>query len=307
MNFIKPKELDSFLQLLLLFIYALVGTIICLAIAFAIIFGMYGKAFLNDFSLLATGDIKYLAGLKILQIASSIGFFAAPALFLALTERQKVTSFYGFKKPKLNLLLLLFLIMICSMPVLEFTAMANQKMVLPNFLKGLQAWMQEKEDEALKMTLILLKITNAWDFLVNLIMIAVLPAIAEELLFRGALQRIFGKIFKNTHVVIWFVAFIFSAIHVQFFGFLPRFFLGAMFGYLYFWSGSLWYAILGHFLNNAYAVCVDFYMQKNNLPLNNTDQTLPLPFYGYIISAILTLALFNYFKKTTKLNEQHLG
>ena len=93
--------------------------------------------------------------------------------------------------------------------------------------------MRDKEDEAMKMTYLLLKIDHPIDFFVNLFMIALLPAIGEELFFRGALQRSFTKMFSNPHVAIWVTAFIFSAIHMQFFGFFPRLFLGAAFGYIY--------------------------------------------------------------------------
>ncbi|MOA49826.1 CAAX amino terminal protease self- immunity [compost metagenome] len=87
---------------------------------------------------------------------------------------------------------------------------------------------------------------------------------------------------------------------MQFYGFLPRLCLGAAFGYLYFWSGSLWYAIFAHFINNAYAVCAAWYMQKNNIPLSEADKTLNIAWYGYIVSAILTFLLFRYFKTKTE-------
>lgn len=185
------------------------------------------------------------------------------------------------------------------MPVLEWVTLANQKMVLPDFLKSLEKWMRAKEDEAMNTTLLLLKMSTIKDLLINLFMIALLPGIAEELMFRGGVQRTANRMFNNQHVAIWLSAFIFSAIHVQFYGFLPRLLLGAGFGYLYYWSGSLWYSMLAHFLNNGYAVCAAYYMQKNDMSLDELDQTAYFAWYGYIVSFVLTALVFSYFKKRT--------
>lgn len=308
MNFVTPKkdEIDPFLQLLLLLIYAIVGAVVFSIIGLAIILCIYGFGMISNFELISSGDPKFTDALKILQIASSIGMFIVPPVTLALTEGKKPSNFYSFKKPKFILLIFVVIIMIVSMPFMEWTAIWNQKMILPYFLKGVEHWMKEKEDEAMKVTIQLLTVRNNWDFVINLIMIAVLPAIGEELMFRGGVQRSLNRIFNNPHVAIWVSAIIFSAIHVQFYGFIPRMLLGAGFGYLYYFSGSIWYAMLAHFLNNAYAVCVALYMQKHNMPLDKADEPIGFPWYGYAISVIITIALFKFFKDTAQ-RERKLG
>ncbi|MCX2573740.1 CPBP family intramembrane glutamic endopeptidase [Pedobacter sandarakinus] len=300
MNFVTPKkeELSPFLQLLLLLFYGVVGAMVFGLIGLLLAFAMYGTSLIGQFNLLLSGAPQYLSGLKAMQIFTSIGAFILPAIALALTERQKLATFYGFKKPTFLLLAIALLIMIASMPVMEYVAVLNQKMILPDFLKGIERWMKEKEDAAMEATINLLTVRNNIDFIVNLVMIAVLPAVGEELMFRGGVQRCINRIFKHPHAAIWLTAIIFSAIHVQFYGFIPRMLLGAGFGYLYFYSGSLWYAIAAHFINNAYAVCLAFYMQKHNLPLDKADDPIGFPWYGYLISAILTIALFKFFKDT---------
>ena len=195
--------------------------------------------------------------------------------------------------------MLVLMIMIVSMPLMEWTAIWNQKMILPEFLKGIELWMKEKEDAATQIMIRLLTVRSNFDFILNLFMIAVLPAIGEELMFRGGVQRSLNRAFSNPHVAIWLTAIIFSAIHVQFYGFIPRMLLGAGFGYLYYFSGSLWYAMLAHFINNAYAVCAAYYMQKHNIPLDKADEPIGFPWYGYLISAIITIALFQIFKNYT--------
>jgi membrane protease YdiL (CAAX protease family) len=96
-------------------------------------------------------------------------------------------------------------------------------------------------------------------------MIAVLPAVGEELLFRGVIQKLFSKITRSHHWGIWISAILFSALHLQFYGFIPRLLLGAMFGYLLVWSGSLWLPILAHFINNAAAVTALFMIDHGYL------------------------------------------
>ena len=308
MNFVTPnkEEINPFLQLLLLLFYAVTGGLVFGVLAIVIVLLMYGFGIVGNLDMLLAGDTKYIAGFKVIQILSSIGTFILPPIALALTERKKVTEFYLFKQPKFLLIVLVLAIMILSMPFMEWTVIWNQKMVLPDFLHKIEQWMKEKEAIAMKMTIQLITVRSNFDFIVNLVMIAVIPAIGEELMFRGGVQRSLNRAFENPHVAIWLSAIIFSAIHVQFYGFVPRMLLGAGFGYLYYYSGSIWYAMLAHFINNAYAVCAAFYMQKHHMPLDKADEPIGFPWYGYLISAIITIALFKIFKDNAS-RERKLG
>jgi membrane protease YdiL (CAAX protease family) len=294
------EENQPVVQMLMLAFYAFGGLIVASAIGFGIVYLKYGAEVLKSMDWMASTAAYYLPAQRIMLTAQQIGLFLIPALLLAKTEGQKTSAFYGFKRPKVELLFIVLLIMVCSMPVLEWVTRLNQKMVFPEFLKAIERWMKAAEEQGMEITKALLKMDNVGVFLINIGMIALLPAVAEEFLFRGGLQRALGRMFANPHVAIWFSAFIFSAIHMQFYGFLPRLLLGAAFGYIYFWSGSLWYAMFGHFINNAYAVCAAWYMQKNNIPLSEADKTIDIAWYGYIISAVLTILLFRYFKRQTE-------
>jgi membrane protease YdiL (CAAX protease family) len=309
MSFMEEDKLEysPYIQLLMLVVFAIIGVVAGTLITFLLCFLIYGAPFIHNITGFLSGDVKYLNAIKILQIFTSIGLFLVPPLFLPLIQKIKLKKFYGLKKPELNLLLIVMLLMVCSMPVMEWTAVINQKMTLPGFLKPLENWMREKEDAAMNMTIMLLTVRNTWDIVINVIMIALVPAVVEELMFRGGVQRSFTKMFGNPHVGIWLAALVFSAIHVQFFGFFPRLLLGAGFGYLYYWSGSIWYSMLAHFINNAYAVGASFYMQKHHIPLDNTDPTLPVQWYGYAISIALTGFLFYYFKNQSKNINEQLG
>ena len=293
------EEKSAYLQLLILAAYVLLGTILGALLSFGILLGLYGMDVLNNPQVFSGGDSKYINGLKLAQIITSLSMFLLPPWLLSRTEGIKIGEFYGFKKPRLFILLLVLFIMISSLPLMEWVALANQKMILPPFLKPVEDWMREKEDAAMKMTILLLNVRTVWDFIINIIMIAMIPAVAEELLFRGGVQRSFNKMFGNPHVAIWLSAFIFSVIHFQFFGFFPRLILGVAFGYIYLWTGSIWYAMFAHFLNNAYAVCVAWYLQLHHIPLSEADNSTNFQWYGYIISLILTIFLFNYLKERT--------
>ncbi|WP_240755303.1 CPBP family intramembrane glutamic endopeptidase [Pedobacter sp. SYP-B3415] len=256
-----------------------------------LILPLYGMGVLES---LMANDLKGSTtdALKILQAASTIGVFVFPAMLLAKTERRKVSDFYHFQKLQPKILFLILLIMVAALPLMEYVTLWNQKMVLPDSLEWLESWMRRKEDEAMEVTLALISAKTIAGLLVNILVIAVLPGIGEELMFRGAVQRSFGRAFRNTHLVIWITAFIFSAIHMQFYGFLPRLLLGAGFGYIYVWTGNLWYAMFAHFLNNAYSVTVAYIMQKQGHSLREIDQSAYFAWWAYVISLILTIALF---------------
>jgi membrane protease YdiL (CAAX protease family) len=292
------QESSPYVQLLLLGVYAIGGLLVAMIIGFVVVLICYGTVLLKDTSWLSGNNPQFVGPLKILLTAQQIGLFLMPALLLGITEGKMPQNFYGLKKPSLNILFIVFLIMACSAPFMGWINEANQKMVLPEFLRGIEEWMKRLEEEGAKTTEALLKMKSIGDAFITFFVIAVVPAICEEFLFRGALLRIFLRWIKNPHVAIWITAIIFSTIHFQFYGFFPRLFLGAAFGYIYFWTGSLWYTIFAHFLNNGFAVGMSWYFQRNNMPLKG-DEEIPVQWYGYLISAILTLALFKLLKDKT--------
>jgi membrane protease YdiL (CAAX protease family) len=155
-------------------------------------------------------------------------------------------------------------------------------MHLPDWLSGVEKWMTAKEDSVNRVVELIMVPDNFRAMLLNLFMIAVLPAIGEELLFRGVFQKIFYTLFKSGHLAIWITAFIFSALHLQFFGFLPRFILGLIFGYLYYWSGTLWLPVISHFVNNAVSV-IAAYIQG----LNTVSELPDMPFWKQITALAL--------------------
>ena len=252
--------------------------------------------------------------LRALQIGSSVGLFiAAPIVFSYVVESKPQKYLYFDTPLKGNLFLITFLLVLCAIPFLEFTAVVNQSLNLPASLKDLEMWMKDSEEQAALLTKKLLQMNNLGDLTINLIMIAVIPAIGEELFFRGGLQNILGQWFKNHHAAIWVTAIVFSSIHLQFYGFLPRMLLGVLFGYLLVYSKNMWLPILGHFINNGTAVIMAYVLEKQGKSLDGLEETNSFNNIGYLISVVLTIVLLYFFFKLAKTGkpethyEQQLG
>ena len=144
--------------------------------------------------------------------------------------------------------------MVLLAPLINLLSLWNQSLHLPAALAPMEQAMRQWEELAEQLTQTLLASDRIDILLANLLVVAVLAAITEECFFRGTLQRILSRCQSNPHVVIWIAAILFSAFHLQFYGFFPRMLLGAYFGYLLRWSRSIWLPIFAHFINNAIAV-----------------------------------------------------
>ena len=214
-------------------------------------------ALLSDFT-----NPKAIPLLKYFQIIQEFGFFILPPLLAALFFAVKPFHYLKLNNAsRWQAWILTIAIMLSTMPFVNLLIEWNEAMQLPEWLHGIEAWMQKTETQAMELTEAFLAIDSWGEFIFNIMMIALLPAIGEELLFRGLLQRLFNDWFKNIHFAIILAGFLFGAMHMQFFGILPRMALGILFGYLFYWSGSLWLPIFAHFLNNGVAVTISF-MEK---------------------------------------------
>ena len=172
----------------------------------------------------------------------------------------------------------------------------NEGIQLPEFMSGFEKLVRELEDQLAEATKRFTTFTNFGEFLVGFVVIAIIPGIGEELLFRGVLQNSLHKLTKNKHIAIWVAAFIFSAIHIQFYGLVPRMMLGAVFGYLYVWSGNLWYPMIAHATNNGLAVIITYASQSSEGEFDiDKVESVPLPLK--IGGAILFLVMIFLFKK----------
>ena len=253
-----------------------------------------------------------VGSLKWVQFIQTAAMFLFPPLCMAYLWTQepmkwlKVEKFQSFKISGFAILL-----MLVALPTINLLAHINQQMALPAFLQPLEAWMKTQEEAAKHLTEQFLNVTTYSGLIINLLLMAVLPAIAEELTFRGVLQRLFqgsetskSQTAKVPHLAIWGSAILFSAIHLQFYGFLPRMLMGALFGYALVWTGSLWTPILMHFTNNAMAVILYFVALRQGWNMDQIDaigtgNTLWLS----IASVVLTIVGIYAFRRSTTMSK----
>jgi uncharacterized protein len=270
---------------------------IILTLAGTMIFGSDLTVLEKSTETLRNNDVGFL---KYILIIQDISLFLVPSIIiLIMMKPESSTGLSALKMPHLNETGLVIILALCILPVTSFTGQINAGMHLPEWLSGVEKWMVEKEDHANNI-INQVMISHAFgSMILNLFVIAILPAVAEEILFRGVLQKILYNLFKSGHAAIWVTAFIFSTIHFQFFGFIPRFILGLVFGYLFFWSGTLWLPVISHFVNNAVPVLVAYIqgMEKFDAPVDAPvlKQVIALP-----LPIIISLIILFYFRNNSR-------
>ena len=241
--------------------------------------------------------------LKWIQLLQTITLFLLPSLILAYLCAKAPWNWLQLDN-KVNWKGLLWAIgiMLVALPAINLMSHWNQQMVLPTWLSGVEEWMKAKEAEAEWLTKQFMSVTTISGLLVNLLLMAVLPAVSEEITFRGVLQRLlnFQLSTFNSHLAIWLTAIIFSAIHMQFYGFVPRMLMGALFGYMFVWTGSLWVPMLMHFVNNGMAVLLYFLANKAGWEMDKVDAigTNDTLWLG-IVSLVLTIGGIYAFRRST--------
>ncbi len=269
-NLKQSTGMRIFIFLVILFISSLVGAAVSAAFMFA-------------------GDL----GMKIAQGLSSIMMFVVPpVVYYLITRKERAMPALGFRavnKPWLYYILIGATLMFVSLPVTNQLTAWNEAMDFSTVFEKLEEYLKSLEEAAQAATEKMLKADHLGGLLFNLLIIALIPAVGEELTFRGVLQQGLSRR-MNPHVAIILAAGIFSFIHFQFYGFLPRMFLGILLGYMFYVSGSLWTSILMHFVNNGTAVVL-YYLNDKGIINVDVDHFGAMPPTMVVISAAVTIAL----------------
>jgi membrane protease YdiL (CAAX protease family) len=290
------KGQHPFFVLLLLLAFMLGGYFVATFLYLALVNLILGIG-IADLTNILTNPVDYPEGADALLLFQGLvqfcSFVLAPLLMLRLAG-YNLQDYLNWKElPLLGLLLLAGLLVIFIMPANSLIINWNAKLHLPDFMAGFEQWARAKEDELAELTKLIANFATIPRLLVGLLVIAVIPAIGEELVFRGILQRQLHRWTGSAHIAVWIAAIIFAAIHVQFFGFVPRALLGALFGYLYLWSGNIWVPIVAHFFNNGFTVFL-LYLQQTKAIEYDIESTEPMPFYTIALSAVLSAAVIYY-------------
>ncbi|MDZ7742272.1 MAG: type II CAAX endopeptidase family protein [Bacteroidota bacterium] len=284
---------SPFIQMLIFLLVVIISLLFTMLLGILLAVPFYGTDILSSMN--AMNDLSNpssLALLKYFQIVNQTGLFLIPSFFFAWLVSTGVSRYLGFNvKPYLLSIVVGSAAMLFSLPFIGWLADVNQQMNLPDSLSGLENWMKNSEEQARVLTEVFLSTTSIGGLAINMLMIAIIPAVGEEIFFRGILQRLFNQMTRNVHAAVIISALLFSALHMQFYGFLPRFALGLILGYLFAWSGSIWVPIIVHFINNGFAVMAMFLASHNmvetDLDSLGTTNSQPL----VIISVMLVMLL----------------
>lgn len=192
--------------------------------------------------------LKFLIGFNHL-----ISFTITSLVYVCWYKKQNVSDFFNIKnQPQIGWMISCFLLLMISYPLIGYTTMLGEWIDLPDWAK----MMDESSMDQLKT---ILKMDNPFELILNLVVIALLPGLGEELLFRGIIQKELSTSMSSPHLAIWTTAIIFSAFHLQIEGFLPKMILGLLFGYIYHYTKNLWYPILLHAINNGMQVLIVYF------------------------------------------------
>jgi membrane protease YdiL (CAAX protease family) len=206
-------------------------------------------------------DQNSVNALRMIQLFNALGAFVIPPIIFWWLNKPGESPLEPKEKFNFSTAIVAVITMIAALPFINWMAYLNESITLPEAF----AWMKTAEEDTKILTEALLRMDSPNIFLFNFLVIAIIPAIGEEFFFRGTIQPLIYKGTGNQHIAIWVTAFLFSALHMQFFGFFPRMILGALFGYLFVWSKNIWYPIIGHFTNNGLAVMAAYFIQQGNL------------------------------------------
>jgi len=300
----KPYRIRGLVLILLIAVSLLLTMVLGIVLAlpfFGIsIFEQFNT--LNDYSSKTT--IHFL---KYFQVINQIGFFILPAIFYAyLVNRNPVNYLKLNTKINVAYFFVAAILIVVSIPAINWLVEINEGMKLPGILKGVENWMRDSENKTIELTEAFLNVTTPVGLFVNLIIIALLAAVGEELLFRGVILQLFIEWFKNKHLAIIVSAVLFSALHLQFYGFLPRMVLGILFGYIFIWSGSLWLPILLHFIFNGITVVAVYlynigYIQTDVESFGVSDSVLVV-ISSFVLIVLLLFVMF----RMGRLKPEHL-
>lgn len=257
--------------------------LICVVLVCFFILGIVGTIILSAVTGIGLGEMAdpakldltkpvYINMLRGMQAVQFLSLFVAPTFICTWLFSRDNKKYLGLKAPSHSGYIIAGVgVMLIAIPFTGLLGELNRNIPFP---KNIASWMHEQEADAARTIQALLSRHTISDLLLNLLCVAGFAAIGEELLFRGMVQRLLIKMFKSPFIGILVSAALFSAMHMQFYGFFPRLALGILLGLIYWYSGSLWVAMLAHFIYDAVLIIMAYYnpamlAEENSLPINN--------------------------------------
>lgn len=231
-----------------------------------------GLSIAGLFSGLFVNIIPGRPGLLASSFTQNLFAFCLPAIFVAMIVCRTPRRLLGLDRiPTLRSFAGMIILYVAALPLFDQTIAWNEAMHLPQSISGIEQTMRNMENEALRISNTILNGNGVWVLLSGLLFVGIVTGFCEEIFFRGALQRMLMSHRIGKHASVWIAAFIFSLLHFQFFGFLPRLLIGAMFGYLFLWSGSLYLNATAHAFNNSMVV-VSYWLTNHGTDMSRLDK-----------------------------------
>lgn len=291
---IQEQRVSPLLQLLLLIVFVAAGLIATSLLAMVASNVMHVNISKLSEEILKPENVNWN---RLLQVLSSFMVMALPAFLVATFNGGNPVYKIGFNEAISGRQTLIVVFMVIAAFMIS-GALGELNLMIP-LPKSTELYFKKWEDEYNKEVLSITNMKSGFDYIISLLVLALLPAIFEEMLFRGCLQKIMISLTRNAFIGILITSIIFSAIHFSFYGFLPRLFLGLMLGYIFYYSKNIWLNIIAHFLNNAYPLTAMYGLARQGRPSEEVLQdTFPL-YYG-LIGAVILVLLFISFKKESE-------
>lgn len=269
---------------------------------------MLGLAYLNglDFqvvlkNLSADTPIGTRNFMRAVMFINHFFSFILPSLITGwvVYKTQILKGFRLTKFPLLPVVGLGIVWLMVSIPLVQYAYQVNKMIPLPD-------WMMDMENSTGNILEAIISKESFYEVIINVLLIAVIPAIGEELMFRGLIQQQIGRILKNEHLTVWISAAFFSAIHMQFQGFFARMILGALLGYLLIWSRSLWVPMIIHFLNNGIQVLALYVMDIKPSDIDKIGESDKMHWTMGLASLMLVIMIGKFISEKYYLPEENL-
>lgn len=285
------------LSLLLILVLLSLGTYLIAPMLFMLLgvefLGVSFEEFMRQIGLGRPEPAGQLVLVLVQGAAAILSFIVVPALFIKKFEASSLAHYFRANDIKANAVGIVLGLTLSLMVVNSLLIEWNMSVEFP---ESLAATFDKMEEQGRLMTEYLTDFYSPFYFFLVMIVVAIVPAIGEELLFRGLIQKYLQRIWGNPHVAIWVTAMFFSAFHMQFYGFIPRMALGAFFGYLFYFSGNLWYASIAHFINNGFTLLMIYLFQQGVVDYD-IESTETVSIWSTLIFAIIGAVLFVLFRK----------
>jgi membrane protease YdiL (CAAX protease family) len=242
----------------------------------------------------------YLQAIKFSLLLNQICMFGLPALAFGWLQGPQQDFLRAGHKVPYGLVGLGLVLIVAFMPAVSMLTDLNQRLWLPANMHGIENWIKSKEAANDRLTHVIMQMTSLNDFFINLIIVGIAAGFCEELLFRGVLQNIIFKSTRKLHASIWISAILFSAFHMQFYGFVPRMCIGALLGYMYASGGSIYVNAAMHAFFNGLQVLLIYLYQADIIKINIDDtETQPSYVLGVLSLLLTSLAVYNLLKRYT--------